>query len=174
MGLAIQFMLKQVVLNLGSDKVRLQSGDESDVKLGCADIPESFQERPCSEQSFPSLAAVCHTGQSGFPSKKEFLSTEDHYEHTALSVSGLSFERLLKVHTSLQITWQATHTAKSLLMGFSETFRETPDHILCVCLHVAAQTSFVCDGRRTGLTDQLYKCKPALKGLKYKVQTSSL
>lgn len=96
-------MLNQAVLSLGSDKVRLQSGDESGVKLGCADTPESFQERPCSEQSFPSLTAVCHTGQSGFPSKKEFLSTEDHYEHIALSVSGLSlsiFSRYILVYKS--------------------------------------------------------------------------
>lgn len=46
-------MLNQAVLSLESDKVRLQPGDESHVKLGCADTPESFPRKALLRTKLP-------------------------------------------------------------------------------------------------------------------------
>lgn len=153
--------------------MRLQPVDEPDVKLGCAARYTRILPRKAllrTKLPVTELLAVIAVSLDFLLKNFSLLKITISTLH---SVSGLSlsvFSRYILVYTQ-----QATHPAKPLLMGFSETFGETSDHTLCVCLHGAAQTSLVCDGRRgTGLRDQSYKCKPALKGFKYKVQTSSL
>lgn len=167
-------MLSQVAPSLESDKARLQPGDESDVKIRLRRYtrfpPRKAQPRtklPATELPFVTTVRL------DFLLKKEFLSTKDHDEHIALSVSGLPlsvFSRCVlgyRLHSKL-------HKQLSLYARVFPRRSGKPQITSRVCLHIAAQTSLVCDGRRTGLTNQSYKCKPAWKGFKYKVQTSSL
>lgn len=62
-GVTALFMLNQAVLALGSEKVRLQPGDEADVKFGCAETPEPSKKCPPQSNAPHRRTAACNTVQ---------------------------------------------------------------------------------------------------------------
>lgn len=170
----MQFMLSHVAPSLESDKAQLQPGDESDVKIRLHRYTRfpPRKARPRTKLPATKLLSVTMV-RLDFLLKKEFLSTKDHDEHIALSVSGLPLSVFSRCMLGYRLHGKL-HTQLSLYARVFLRRSGKPQIASPVCLHIAAQTSLVCDGRRMGLTDQSYKCKPAWKGSKYKVQTSSL
>lgn len=80
-----------------------------------------MEKRQDPHEEGPAPHSTSHpTRQSALPSEPELVSVKHHCEHTALCLACLSSSPGTR------------HTAKPLLGGFSETLRETSDHLLGV------------------------------------------